>query len=88
MAKNNKQVNTAPVEEVKVVETPVEEVKVVETSLKVSYPEVSANGKFQYVQYGAGYVVYNPIAQRVTGIVSLTEAQDIVRNQNLAAQIK
>lgn len=61
---------------------------VVEDASEVVYPEVAANGKFQFVQFGDKYVVYNPSAQRVTGAVSLLEAQDIVRRQNIAAHIK
>ena len=72
-----------PVEETPVV--PVEETPVVP---EVKFPQVSGNGKYQVVKIEGGYVVYNPIACRVSGILTLTTANDIVRQQNLAAHIK
>lgn len=79
------------------VETPVEETQTVNTDVpveetpvkeEVKFPQVSANGKFQFVQVEGGFVVYNPLACRVSGIITLTEASDIVRRQNIAAHIK
>lgn len=72
-----------------VVEKPVEtEVAATPVSAKSEWPEVTATGRFVAVPFAAGYVVYNPIAQRVTEVVSKTVADDIVRNQNTAAQLK
>ena len=78
----------APVVETTTPEVVVEAIPTPVVEETVEYPEVSANGKYQYVQVGDKYVIYNPIACRVSGLLTLTEAADIVRNQNLAAQIK
>jgi hypothetical protein len=68
-----------PTEEVVVSTKKVEEIK---------FPEVSRTGRFQSVAFGTGFVVYNPDACRVSGILTATQANDIVRRQNFAAQIK
>lgn len=81
---------------VKVEKNPVAEIETtpvkVEESIDLApvaseWPEVTATGKFVAVPFKEGYVVYNPIAQRVTGVVSRDEASDIVRAQNRAAQL-
>lgn len=54
----------------------------------VEFPVGEAKGHFYSVAHGEGHVVFNPNGHRVTGIVSLTEASDIVRSQNQAAHIK
>lgn len=61
---------------------------VVEKETKAAYPEVGATGRFVAVAVGDGFVVYNPSGQRATGIVDQNKANDIVRQQNQAAQIK
>ena len=71
-----------PVEET--LEAPIEETPVEE----INFPQVTANGRYQAVKFGEGYVVYNPIACRVSSIITLTEANDVVRQQNQAAHIK
>ena len=84
-----------PTDETPVVpEVPVDETPVVPEEVKspvkedVKFPQVAGNGRYQVVQVGEGYVVYNPLACRVSGIITLTEANDIVRQQNQAAHIK
>ena len=52
------------------------------------FPEVAGTGKFQSVKVGVGYVVYNPMGCRVTGVISLHEAKDIVLKQNMAGSHK
>lgn len=59
-----------------------------ETPPTIEFPQVAGNGRFQAISLGAGYVVYNPAGQRVTEIVSFTQAGDIVRAQNQAAHLK
>ncbi len=77
-----------PVVETPVVETPVVETPVVESKAEVSFPVVKGNGKFQAVVVGEQFAVYNPDGQRVTGLVSFSQASDVVRQQNQAASIK
>lgn len=55
---------------------------------KSEFPEVAGIGRFQSVKVGEGYAVYNPSGQRVTGIISLDQAGDIVRKQNIAGHMK
>lgn len=55
---------------------------------KGKFPEVAGTGRFQSVQFKGGYVVYNPAGQRVSDVLSLSQAEDIVRAQNQAAHIK
>lgn len=75
--------------ETDVVEKKVEaEVIATPVSVKSEWPEITATGRFTSVPFAAGYVVYNPIGQRVTEVVSKVAADDIVRQQNAAAQIK
>lgn len=59
-----------------------------EVVVKDQWPEVGTTGKFNAVPYKDGYVVYNPSGQRATGVVTKVVADDIVREQNRAAQIK
>ncbi len=61
---------------------------VVEEKAEQVFPQVSANKKFQYVEVSGQYVVYNPDGCRVSGLLTLTAAKDIVLRQNLAAHIK
>jgi hypothetical protein len=61
---------------------------VVEEPVKIVFPEVARNGKFQAVKVGTEYVVYNPDGARVSGTMSLREANDIVIAQNRAAHLK
>lgn len=77
-------VEAPKVEEAKVA-APIEEKKEVKTS---DWPEITATGRYVAVEYKDGYVVYNPIAVRITGVISKIEAEDIVRQQNTAAHIK
>lgn len=53
----------------------------------VKFPQVARNGKYQAVKVGAEYVVYNPDGARVSGLLPLQEANDIVRDQNRAAHL-
>lgn len=71
-------------------EEAIEEVEVVEEveTKEPEYPEVSRNGRFQSVQVGESFAVYNPDGCRVSGLLNATQANDIVRQQNQAAQIK
>lgn len=75
---------------VEVAATPPEEIIEPEKSVEkeIKYPQIAGNGRYQAVQVGEGFVVYNPLACRVSGIITLTQANDIVRQQNHAAHIK
>ena len=85
MAKNKE---TKKVEEVKA-EIPVVEVVEEKVSKKeVEFPQIAGNGKFQAVQVEAEFVVYNPNGQRASGFLTKQQADDIVREQNLAAHLK
>jgi hypothetical protein len=59
-----------------------------EKVVKNVWPEVGYTGKFHAVEHEGGYVVYNPGGQRATGVLRKEIADDIVREQNRAAQIK
>lgn len=74
----------APVVEVEI-DLKVEEKPVAK---KVEFPEGHAAGKFHAVEFGGGYVVYNPAGQRATGVINKIQADDIVRLSNQAAHIK
>lgn len=82
MAKNK--VRVEEIEEI--VEAPVEEIEVLKKEFE--YPEVRGIGKFQSISVEGGCVVYNPTGQRVSGILTATKANDIVREQNCAAHLK
>lgn len=86
MSKVKIKVDKGPVDEV--LEAPVVAEEVVTVPTEESWPEVTATGRYVAVPFKEGYVVYNPTAQRVSGLVSRTVANDIVRQQNTAAQIK
>lgn len=51
------------------------------------WPESSVSGKFNSVAFKEGHVVFNPSGQRLTEVISKTEADEIVRAQNRAAQL-
>lgn len=55
---------------------------------KIEWPEVSKTGRYVEYPFRDGYVVYNPDAIRITGIVTKIQAEDTVRQQNTAAHIK
>lgn len=55
---------------------------------KVDFPQVGGNGKYQAVKVDDKYVVYSPDGARVSGVLTLSEANDICRQQNQAAHIK
>lgn len=76
-------------EEIPVIPTdvPVETEQVNVPSAK-SFPEGNTTGKFHSVPFNNGHVVYNPDGQRITGIVTKVEADDLVRQNNQAAHIK
>mgnify|MGYP001602141046 CR=1 FL=1 len=84
MPKLKIKVEENPVESVKVEEAPV----VVAKQVKSTWPEVGTTGRFNAVKFQHGYVVYNTVGQRATGVVTKDQAEDIVRAQNRAAQIK
>ena len=55
----------------------------------VKFPEGNKTGRYNVVKViGSEYSVYNPDGARVSGLMSLDEAKDIVRAQNQAAHIK
>lgn len=72
--------------EVPVVDAPVAEV--VEKKVEAKWPEVGQTGRFNAVEWQGGWVVYNPAGQRATGVLKKEVADDIVRENNRAAQIK
>jgi hypothetical protein len=55
---------------------------------EVKFPDVRGNGKFQSVKFENGYVIYNPNGQRVSEVISLDIANDIVNRQNSAGGYK
>lgn len=76
----------APVEEApEAVEEAVEEAPVAKSG---KWPEVPANGRFQAVAHKGGFVVYNPVGQRASGVLSDAEANDLVVKMNAGASIK
>lgn len=55
-----------------------------ETEVIAEFPEVAGTGKFQAVKVGDGMAVYNPDGTRVSEVLPNDDANDIVREQNLA----
>lgn len=53
----------------------------------VDFPQVRGTGKFQSVKVGDGYAVYNPDGVRVSGVMKMFEANDIVLRQNVAGHL-
>jgi len=87
MPKIKVKIDKEPVSVAEVTETaPVESPAPVEK--KSVWPETKIRGRFHTVEFGGGYVVYNPAGQRATGVLRRELAEDVVRNNNYAAQIK
>lgn len=90
-AKNAKEVEEVAevVEEVETEEVAVDtEVEETPAKKKSKFPEVAGTGKFQAVQVGKGFVVYNPHGQRVSDVLEEVAANDLVRDNNQAAHLK
>ena len=76
-------------EKVETVDVPIVEEKVeAPVPSRIEFPEGKKTGKFHSVTVKDGYVVYNPDGSRISGIITLIQANDIVRQQNQAAHIK
>lgn len=86
MAKEKKQKE----EEVKTSEEVKEEAKeeAKAESKKGTFPKVDGNGRFQAVPFKDGFVVFNPVGQRATGIIAEVRANDLVMRSNRAIGIK
>ena len=77
-------IDRTPVVDLKPEADLVEEVK----AAKDNFPKVDSKGRFVAIPFEGGFVIYNPAGQRVSGIMNKVQADDMVRNQNLAAHIK
>ena len=55
--------------------------------VEVKFPEGIRTGKYNAVKVGAEYAVYSPDGARVSGLLPLDKAKDIVREQNQAAHL-
>lgn len=54
----------------------------------IKFPIVGGNGRFQMVPFKDGFVVYNPVGQRATGVVGEVYAKDMVTRSNRVIGIK
>lgn len=88
--RKNKIIENSVEETVEVSETPVEAaeapaevpVETVEESVETIYPEVKIIGAFQKVPFKDGYLVYNPDGKRISDVLGISDADDLVRENN------